>query len=192
MQDQVIGDVWYPGTDYIEQVTMALVPILFPNYRGGVPDFQYKDGDKGRGLLESALASPMPYFGRDRYPTIAEKAAVLIWSITKNHPFLDGNKRAALTTGFSFLVNNYYVVLAGQDEAVTMCLGIADNSVAYEIPFVVRWIQERIVPVETIMFDEPDVAMQERVSRLSSEKTQAWATFYRIFASTMLEDLGIH
>ena len=43
------------------------------------------------------------------YPAMA---AALIWSITKNHPFNDGNKRAALTTGILFLAFNGYHTLS--------------------------------------------------------------------------------
>ena len=51
---------------------------------------------RDEGLLESALAKPYQLaFGQDLYPTIEAKAARLCYGIAKNHPFLDGNKRAA-------------------------------------------------------------------------------------------------
>ncbi len=44
--------------------------------------------------LESALAQPYITFGGvDLYPTLVEKTAALGFSLIKNHPFLDGNKR---------------------------------------------------------------------------------------------------
>jgi death on curing protein len=43
-------------------------------------------------VLESALQQPRMTFGReDLYPTLAEKAAALAFSIIRNHPFIDGN-----------------------------------------------------------------------------------------------------
>ena len=52
------------------------------------------DGIRDEGLLESALNnSYSAYFGLENYPTVEEKAARLAYSLTKNHPFLDGNKR---------------------------------------------------------------------------------------------------
>jgi len=45
-------------------------------------------------MLESALAQPRQTFsGIDLYPTLVEKAAALGFSLIKNHPFVDGNKR---------------------------------------------------------------------------------------------------
>lgn len=46
------------------------------------------------GLLESAALRPQTsLFGRDAYPTLDEKAAVLLESIVRNHALIDGNKR---------------------------------------------------------------------------------------------------
>lgn len=116
------SNIWYPTADEVVAAVYALVPVLFPNYEGDTPDFQFIDGDRGRGLLESSLARPKPLFGYEKYVTVAEKAAAMIWSITKNHPFSDGNKRAALTTGILFMLFNHYLLLTGQDEAVEMCV----------------------------------------------------------------------
>jgi death-on-curing protein len=47
-------------------------------------------------LAESALHAPAAGFGETEfYPDFIDKAAVLIVRLTKNHPLLDGNKRAA-------------------------------------------------------------------------------------------------
>jgi death on curing protein len=44
--------------------------------------------------LESAVQQPRITFGgEDLYRTLAEKAAALAFSIIRNHPFIDGNKR---------------------------------------------------------------------------------------------------
>lgn len=46
------------------------------------------------GALESALAQPhMTFSGEELYPMIVEKASALGFTIIKNHPFVDGNKR---------------------------------------------------------------------------------------------------
>ena len=55
---------------------------------GGAP------GIRDLGALESALAQPKAAFaGRDLHRTLAEKAAAPGFSLAKNHPFVDGNKR---------------------------------------------------------------------------------------------------
>ncbi|MBN8620753.1 MAG: type II toxin-antitoxin system death-on-curing family toxin [Anaerolineae bacterium] len=63
------------------------------------------------GLLEAAAARPQASaFGEDAYPTAQEKAAVLLHSIARNHPFADGNKRTAtLALLFLLMVNGQRV-----------------------------------------------------------------------------------
>jgi len=51
-------------------------------------------GITNQGTLESALAQPrMTFGGEELYPTIVGKASALGFSLIKNHPFIDGNKR---------------------------------------------------------------------------------------------------
>ena len=54
--------------------------------------------------------------GNDLYPTIEEKAANLLYLITKNHVFIDGNKRIAATLFIYFL--NYYHILYNKNGQV--------------------------------------------------------------------------
>ena len=61
----------------------------------------------GLGLAESALAAPFAGFGdQDAYPTLEQKAAVLLERLARNHPLPDGNKRVALALTAQFLRNN--------------------------------------------------------------------------------------
>ena len=55
-------------------------------------------------LLESAVAAPQASFGgRSPYADMAEVAAAYLYYLCKNHPFIDGNKRAALGACIVFL-----------------------------------------------------------------------------------------
>ena len=142
--------IWFPDIEFVETITTRMVPILFQGYDDSSPDFQYLGGDQGRGLLESALAQPRQGFGGEYfYPSLPDKAAALIWSITKNHPFNDGNKRAALTTAITFLAFNGQFLLAGQGEAVAMCLDVAASKPGVDHAYISDWIADRI-----ISFDE--------------------------------------
>jgi len=59
------------------------------------------------GLLKSALDMPKASFnGRDLHRTIYDKAAAYLFHISKNHPFLDGNKRTASMVSLVFLAAN--------------------------------------------------------------------------------------
>lgn len=74
-------------------------------------------------LLSSALGRPQATFGgEDLYPDIFSKAAALIQSLSSNHPFVDGNKRTALTTLEYFLHLNGHNLKATQREKVDFTL----------------------------------------------------------------------
>ena len=63
------------------------------------------EGVRDEGLLESALYAPFQSFGdRDVYPFIQQKAARLGIGLTKNHAFVDGNKRIGAHAMLVFLV----------------------------------------------------------------------------------------
>jgi len=68
-----------------------------------------KAGVRDLGLLDAAIHRPAASFGgKDLYPTVFLKAAALIYSLTLNHPFVDGNKRAAFgATAWFLLVNGH-------------------------------------------------------------------------------------
>ena len=51
--------------------------------------------------------------GNDVYPTVEEKAANFLYLITKNHTFIDGNKRIAATLFIYFL--DFYNILYHHD-----------------------------------------------------------------------------
>ncbi|NQV07418.1 Fic family protein [bacterium] len=58
-------------------------------------------------LAESALAAPAAGFGDvEVYPDLATKAAVLCVRLVKNHPLVDGNKRAGFVAMVEFLLRN--------------------------------------------------------------------------------------
>jgi len=62
--------------------------------------------EKDRGF-DSAIAQIAQGFGEeDAYPTLEEKAAMLLYLITKNHAFADGNKRIAAACFLLFLEQN--------------------------------------------------------------------------------------
>ena len=103
-----------------------LASEMYPDYPDPTPEVHFLGGDAGRGLLASALAQPAQTFsGTYLNRTIPDKAAVLLISMIKNHPFVDGNKRIALTTTTVFLSLNGWLFYANRDDAVAECLRIA-------------------------------------------------------------------
>jgi death-on-curing protein len=83
-------------------------------------------GVRDQGSLDSALAQPMMAFGgQDLYPTIADKAAALAFSLVMNHPFMDGNKRIGHAAMETFLVLNGHELKAATDEQEQVILQLA-------------------------------------------------------------------
>lgn len=83
------------------------------------------------GGLESALAQPrMTFAGSDLYPTIADKAAALGYSLIQNHPFIDGNKRTGHAAMEVFLVLNGFEIQAPLSEQEQMILQVASGDMA--------------------------------------------------------------
>ncbi|MEV7803512.1 type II toxin-antitoxin system death-on-curing family toxin [Microbispora sp. NPDC088329] len=77
------------------------------------------------GLLEAALLRPQTsLFGQDAYPDLLTKAAAILHSIVSNHPFVDGNKRAAWLTMYVFCAKNG-VEIEPQDDDVAYDFVIA-------------------------------------------------------------------
>jgi death-on-curing protein len=78
--------------------------------------------------LESALAQPRQSFGgQDLYPSLADKAAALGHSLVLNHPFVDGNKRAAHAVMEVFLILNGHEIDAPVDEQERTMLEVASG-----------------------------------------------------------------
>jgi death-on-curing protein len=90
-------------------------------------------GVRSPALLASAAGQPYQSFdGHDLFPTIFEKAAVLIRSIAQNQPFVDGNKRTAWAAGRTLLRANGITVHATADEIVGLFLALAAKIAAVE------------------------------------------------------------
>jgi death-on-curing protein len=85
------------------------------------------------GLLLSAVARPQANFDRqDLYPTLFLKAAALLESLVGNHPFVDGNKRTAITSAGLFLRINGFRLTADNQQLETFTLQCAQRSISVE------------------------------------------------------------
>jgi death on curing protein len=74
-------------------------------------------GIRDLGLLQSAIARPQATFDKqDLYSDVFFKAGALMKSLLQNHPFVDGNKRTAITSAAIFLRMNGYRLMASNTE----------------------------------------------------------------------------
>ena len=87
------------------------------------------------GLLDSALGRPLnllAYADPAQPPDVAALAASYTIGLAKNHPFVDGNKRAAfLATGLFLYLNGYRLDTSQADATMTM-LAVATDDVTEE------------------------------------------------------------
>jgi death on curing protein len=102
-------------------------------------------GVRDLGALESALAQPrMSFGGEDLYPSLVEKAAALCFSLVKNHPFVDGNKRAGHAAMETFLILNGFELDAKVDVQEGLMLALAAGEL--DRSELVRWISDHLTP----------------------------------------------
>jgi death-on-curing protein len=103
------------------------------------------------GLLESAALRPQQtIFGADAYPSLHTKAAALMHSLIRNHPFIDGNKRTAVLATRLFYNLNGWDLDADQGDVVALALDIAEGQIDVEhIAGVLKgWARELDLPDE--------------------------------------------
>lgn len=88
-------------------------------------------GLRDHGLLESALARPqnLAAYGE---PDIAACAAAYGYGLSRNHPYIDGNKRTAFVAVELFLFLNAHVLEAADADCVFTMLKVAEGSMSEE------------------------------------------------------------
>ena len=88
------------------------------------------DGVRDSNMLDASVNSPFHTFGGQYlYPTVQAMAAHLAFSLIKNHPFLDGNKRIGILSMLVFLEINGLPITCTDDELITLGLGLAESSI---------------------------------------------------------------
>ncbi|HBR22085.1 MAG TPA: type II toxin-antitoxin system death-on-curing family toxin [Nitrospiraceae bacterium] len=98
-------------------------------------------GIRDVGLLQSAVSRPMATFGgEDLYPDIFQKALALMESLIKNHPFIDGNKRTAISSTGLFLRINGYTLETSQKELEDFTLKMATGEAS--VTNAAKWFKQ--------------------------------------------------
>ena len=84
------------------------------------------EGVRDPGLLEAALNRPRQLFAYvDPTPNIPALAAAYAFGLTRNHPFLDGNKRSAYVVCRTFLLLNGFDITVPREERYRVFLSLA-------------------------------------------------------------------
>lgn len=104
-------------------------------------------GIRDAGLLDSALARAQNLAAHDE-PDVAALAAAYGAGISQNHPFVDGNKRAAFLPVGLFLALNGYRLVATEAEATVAMLSLAAGELK-EAEFA-AWLRAHVAPRQPI------------------------------------------
>lgn len=88
-------------------------------------------GLRDEGLLQSALSRPQHLFHYGK-PSLFELAAEYAFGIVKNHPFLDGNKRAGFMSAALFIEANGWSFGASEEEVVAHTRALAAGEIGAE------------------------------------------------------------
>lgn len=87
-------------------------------------------GVRDLGLLESALAQPQATFdGQPLHTDFFMMAAVYLFHIVQNHPFVDGNKGAGIVAALVFLIDNGVEIEAAPGELYDLTIGVASGNI---------------------------------------------------------------
>lgn len=104
-------------------------------------------GVRDQGGLEAALARPFATFdGQELYPDPVVKAAALLESVVKNHPFVDGNKRTGYVLARLILLTYDMDLQASDDEEYDLVIRVATGQL--EVEEVHVWMKPRTKPLK--------------------------------------------
>ena len=96
-------------------------------------------GVRDHGLLESALFRPQTGY----YADLIEEAAALWESMAQNHPFIDGNKRAAFAATYTFLAINGASLTADAEETYAFISGLYERG-EFCLDNLVPWLRRHV------------------------------------------------
>jgi death on curing protein len=115
-------------------VVMAIHEDQLAEHGGGV-------GLRDAGLLESALARPenLAAYGK---PDAADLAAAYGYGISRNHAFIDGNKRTGFVAVELFLELNGHELTASDADCVMTMLAVAAGDITE--PEFAAWLREHV------------------------------------------------
>jgi death on curing protein len=124
-------------TEYIWLTADMIVDI----HASQLAAFGGPGGIRDHGMLESAIARPRNQFAYGE-TDLCQLAASYAFGIAKNHPFVDGNKRAAFLAAATFLRLNGVRFAPKQMEAAAAILGTAAGEISED--GLARWIRDNL------------------------------------------------
>jgi death on curing protein len=109
-----------------------------------IKDFGGSHGVRDEGRLQSVIAAPAQVvFGQEQYPSVYEKAAVYARNIIADHPFVDGNKRTAVTVCGIFLARTGHRLTAEPRALEDFAVQVATEHL--DVPTIAAWLRAHCV-----------------------------------------------
>ncbi|MGH7728644.1 MAG: type II toxin-antitoxin system death-on-curing family toxin [Vulcanimicrobiaceae bacterium] len=119
-------------------LTLALVYAVHDRQ---IAEHGGRDGIRDRGAIESAAARPRNV-GAYGNPDVAACAAAYAFGFTRNHGFIDGNKRTAWVLARVFLSDNGYALKFERADAIRTMEALAAGTI--EEPALAQWFRARL------------------------------------------------
>ena len=126
---------------------------IYAKHKISLETFGGDDGiyDYTDGRIESILSQQYPYFGYDKYPSLFQKAAMLLYFFAKGHCFIDGNKRIAIQSATIFLNVNGYLNIFDDLEGYGKTMEVTASQISEcerdeYVNSIADWLYERFIP----------------------------------------------
>jgi death on curing protein len=97
-------------------------------------------GIRDLGVLESAVARPKNLHAYEKVQDLHRLAAAYGYGISRNHPFVDGNKRVSLMVMYVFLKMNGIELAASEEDAYVTIRDLASGDLSEEA--LEDWLQQ--------------------------------------------------
>lgn len=108
-----------------------------------IEEFGGADGVRDKNLLDSGLNRPYQTFdGTELYATPIDKAAAILESVVKNHPFIDGNKRTGYVLARLVLMEHKLDIYADQDQKYKFVIAISTGELNFDQ--IKEWLEQKV------------------------------------------------
>lgn len=119
-----------------EKEVLEIHAILIERFGGA-------EGVRDKELLDSALNRPYQTFdGKELCPSPIDKAAAIIESIVKNHPFADGNKRTGYVLARLLLMKDQLDIHADQEQKYQFVISISKGELSFDQ--IKAWLEKNV------------------------------------------------
>jgi death-on-curing protein len=128
----------------VSEYNWLLTEVVLAIHRRQIAEHGGDYGVRDAGLLESALARPknLRAYGEPA-PDVAGLDAAYAFGLSKNHPFIDGNKRVSYVAARTFLLLNGWDISADSEEKYLKMLALAEGNLSEEE--LADWFRNRLI-----------------------------------------------